>query len=276
MQTKNRRLQTGFTLIEMLVVIVIILILMGVVFRMVRMVGNRSAESVTEAKLSKLKAAVEEFYAEYGLYPPVPYYRNVADPAGNFLDKDAGAARHPETGKPWGADALVQPVRYERVWEDGGLQGKTGTFKNETWDTAPAFTFGLISFLTPRFQGAVSNAFENGLAEMMNDPQWRNYNDAVRDQPRDVRACERWAPFLKDVVSGDHRAGRTVGNTRSGYTNVFITVHDGWEHEFVYVSPPPHQSYLLFSRGRDNAYDYNDPHNRASAKNKDNIYGDGN
>ena len=57
---RNRR-RAGFTLVEMLVVIVIILVLMGVVFKMTRPSASKQAEAETVAKLERLKAALEEF-----------------------------------------------------------------------------------------------------------------------------------------------------------------------------------------------------------------------
>ena len=83
--------------------------------------------------------------------------------------------------------------------------------------------------------------------------------------------CARWMPNLKGVID----CGKTFFgiNTRvpgtyspinvdNPYPEVFpgngrqyvldgMTVYDGWGHEFYYYSPPPYQSYRLWSAGPD-------------------------
>jgi prepilin-type N-terminal cleavage/methylation domain-containing protein len=245
------RRRAGFTLVEMLVVVVIILILLGVVFKMVRPAGLQASKAQTVARLSKLKAAMEEFYAEYGQYPPVPYY-------------DLG--KKDKNGNP----LLEQPVYYEYAWKGGMRPDLTGAFEDQTEGTAPLFRFGLVSFLVTRDSGHA----DKGWPSLKNLDQWGNYNSGKNDQARDTRACKQWAPFLEGVLGrpqdydGVHRLGG------SAYTNLVYSASDGWERQFIYVSPPPHQSYLLFSKGPDGAYDSTEPENRGAKANKDNIYGD--
>lgn len=64
---QNRR---GFTLMEMLVVIVIIGILTGLLFRLHSVAGERAARAQTLARLENIKLCVEEFYRLHGNYPP--------------------------------------------------------------------------------------------------------------------------------------------------------------------------------------------------------------
>jgi prepilin-type N-terminal cleavage/methylation domain-containing protein len=250
-KTQNMKRNAGFTLVEMLVVIVIILVLMGVVFKMTRPSASKQAEAETVAKLERLKAALEEFYAEYGQYPPVPYYKNVYQRLDNSAPKDAP----------------VQPLGYEFPWKDGMRSDMTGKFRDQTWDSAPIYTFGLMSFLLPRYAGRAGD----GWSTLLDNGQWRDYNDQKGDLARDARACARWAPFLDGIITPD-TPPRGLGN--DAYTNSSHTVWDSWERDLVYVSPPPHQSYLLFSKGPDGKYDYTNPNNRDSPDNKDNIYGD--
>ena len=246
--------RAGFTLAEMLVVVVIIIILMGVVFRMLRPAGEQSARAVTVERLERLKAAVEEFYAEYGQYPPVPYYKNTKLPGSNSRILGSIA---PE-------DELVQPVRYECPSTGGMRSDMIGTLEDKQWEEAPIFTFGLMSFLVKRAGDGKWHA------SLYDHDQWRAENSINGNQPRDEAAVERWAPFLDGATYGDV-AGRGGGGS---YTNTYVSAYDGWERDFIYVSPPPHQSYLLFSRGPDGKYDYKSPGDRTIAVNKDNIYGD--
>ena len=230
--------RAGFTLVEMMVVVVIILILLGVVFQMVRPAGDKATRAKTVARLEKLKAALEEFYAEYGQYPPVPYYDN------------------------------EQPIRYEWPSKTGMRSDLIGTFKDETWGDAPLFTFGLMSFLVTRYEGRAGKTWPT----LLENAQWSDHNSSMTgDQSRDAIAIARWAPFLEGATYGDVKPRGSGGRS---YTNTFVSAYDGWENDFVYVSPPPHQSYLLFSKGPDNSYDKSDPGNRKLPANKDNVYGD--
>ena len=66
--------RSGFTLIELMVVILVVTLLAGLVFRMVALVGQSNDKAATRATLEKVGHALEEFKAQYGKYPPVPSY----------------------------------------------------------------------------------------------------------------------------------------------------------------------------------------------------------
>lgn len=240
-QTARRR---GFTLIEMIVVIVIIAILAGLVFKLTQPASKRLAKVETVAKLERLKAALEEFYADYGQYPPVP-------------DKYG-----------------PQPMGYEYPVTNGMRQDLQGSFSDKTWSRAPLFTFGLMAFLAPRYSGRASQAWPTLLQnESWTDKQWDQFNTEDDDQERDMIFARRVAPFL-DGITETHESARMVdNNVNQAYTNLYLTVQDGWDRDFIYRSAPPHQSYLLFSRGPDGAYDSESPGDRNKEANKDNIYG---
>lgn len=61
----------GFTLIEMLAVILVLALLMGMLVRLFPNISRQSEKAVTIKKLNKVAYAINEFYAEYGTYPPV-------------------------------------------------------------------------------------------------------------------------------------------------------------------------------------------------------------
>lgn len=67
----KKRYRKGFTLIEMLVVMVVIGIIMGMIFKMFSMAARSSAKANTIQVLERVANAVNEYYAEYGMYPPV-------------------------------------------------------------------------------------------------------------------------------------------------------------------------------------------------------------
>lgn len=218
--------RAAFTLVEMLVVVLLISVLAGMVFKLTGLAGDKAAKATTLARLERLKTALEEFYAEYGQYPPVPVY--------------------PDEDPP-------QPFRYEYADEEFmdsnipiAIKSIGGTWA-ESWSKAPVFTFGLMSFLVTRYQGYG----EKGYGGTRETSQWGDHNTATSsDQPRDSAAVQRWAPILKDILHGTLSDLHTTP-TGAGYTNGVVTVLDGWGREFHYESPPPHQTYRLFSGGPD-------------------------
>jgi prepilin-type N-terminal cleavage/methylation domain-containing protein len=66
----NRK-RESFTLIEMLVVIAVIAILAGIAFKMIQIAKRNADRAATIAKLEKVAHALNEYKAEYGIYPPV-------------------------------------------------------------------------------------------------------------------------------------------------------------------------------------------------------------
>jgi prepilin-type N-terminal cleavage/methylation domain-containing protein len=283
------RQRAGFTLVEMLVVVVIILILLGVVFKMLRPAGNQAAKAATIARLERLKAALEEFYAEYGQYPPVPYYKNVSE--GSGPDSNLRLRNIVPEGK------LAQPVVFEYPTTNGMSSDLTGSFKDQTWERAPLFIFGLMSFLvnrnnhTGRFNPNKPDYHkEKWYNDLFEDPQWGQNNSDRFNQTRHANAVARWWPFVADAIypkypdeAGRPDTMRFIDQNQTHY-NSFVSAKDAWpsgdaepwsfDRDFIYISPPPHQSYLLFSRGPDGKYDFDNPEDRKRPDNKDNIYGD--
>lgn len=285
------RRRAGFTLVEMLVVVVIILILLGVVFKMLRPAGNQAAKAATIARLEKLKAALEEFYAEYGQYPPVPYYKNVSEGFGP--DRKLRLRNIVPEGK------LAQPVAFEYPTTNGMSSDLTGSFEDQTWERAPLFTFGLMSFLVNRNQhtgrfnpNKPDEHREKWYIDLFYDAQWGQNNSDKFNQTRHANAVARWWPFIADEIYPDYPPDPKNGpspdikrfiDQNQTHFNSFVSAKDAWpsgddeawhwDRDFIYVSPPPHQSYLLFSRGPDGKYDFEKPGDRKSPDNKDNIYG---
>lgn len=65
--------RSGFTLIELMAVIVIIGILAGLVLGLSRFATQRAAESRTRAELQLIRNALEEYRLHFGRYPAVYY-----------------------------------------------------------------------------------------------------------------------------------------------------------------------------------------------------------
>ncbi len=95
--------RSGFSLIEMLVVIVIILILSGIVYRISSFATRRAGRARTVYELELLHNIMEEYYAVYGHYPPT---------SGNiFIDHQNETRRnvYPPTWGEYLRDPLIGP-----------------------------------------------------------------------------------------------------------------------------------------------------------------------
>ena len=69
---KNSSL-TGFTLLELLVVIVIIMFLAGITLPIVSSIQTSAKKGVTSAQISQLELALKQFESDFGFFPPESY-----------------------------------------------------------------------------------------------------------------------------------------------------------------------------------------------------------
>ncbi len=267
METTCRR-RSGFTLIEMLVVIVIIVILMGVVFKLSKGAMAKSTYAKEVKRVAILRTLIEEFYAEYGLYPPVPLY-NVG-----------GTLKQPVNF--YGAYPLVGNTgdlhAYPKKAEEGGHSPVEGCY----------FVFGLMSVFLDRGKYcnlALKMAGENSKPVLKD---WRGPGNACNDDPdyndkgeyvakipaKDKAFVKRVRPIVDQIYDGDLNVRIDPDGPGKGKSEGFKTdVYDSWGHEYVYISKPPYTTYLIFSPGPDGKYDEDNPGDRASDKNRDNVYG---
>ncbi len=227
--------RAGFTLVEMLVVVIIIAILAGMVLGLSKVGRSWQEKAVTAERLGRLRAAIEEFFAEYGKYPPV----NAAYYGG-------------------------QPFGYEYGWTNGMNVltlnlGFRGADANKAWSEAPVFTFGLMSFLATRYTGRANNldVLSPSYRDLLAMNQWGDFNLIVGDADRDREAIERWRVQIEGIDSTVKKARsvalRADASRTYPYTNLYFTVYDGWSKEFNYESRPPYISYRLWSNGPDGA-----------------------
>ncbi len=230
---RNRGTWRGFTLIEMMVVILVIMILSGILFRVTKLMQDKMARSRCVYELEQIQNALNEFYAEYGSYPPVnfveyeyeaqstntqsvymmrvflPAHNNPEDPATFFPD-----LRRPSGTWPWSSHA----------------------------DWALGYRYGLISFLYPRDQGQSYALGTRGC--------WYDM-----DTPRDVVAKASWAHYI-DAIGPDGAGGRRHDppagmESIQPYTNYVASLHDPWGGTYRYQCTPPFIRYRLWSAGPD-------------------------
>lgn len=67
---RRRAAASGFTLIELMMVVLVILLLSGMLFKLGTIIKDRSERAQTIADLANIEHALNEYYAEYGIYPP--------------------------------------------------------------------------------------------------------------------------------------------------------------------------------------------------------------
>ena len=255
----NSKFHGGFTLIEMLIVIVIIVILMGVVFRLSRAGMAKGNDARETARVAIFKALLEEFHAEYGIYPPVPVYDG------------------------------VQPLAFTGPYPKKGDSQDLRHYVNEHKDAV--FKFGLMSFFVDRKdygQRTAEIAGTTGNKEAYE--AWATCNTPWDDKgtitvsSKDSAFINRILPIRQNIgYPLDHHdiydddkpkwEGIPPEFDSNGDTVGFeVTSKDLWENEYVYICRPPYTSYQFFSKGADGKYDKDAPGDKTKPENKDNIY----
>ncbi len=226
MSRSPRRGRAAFTLVEMLVVVLIMALLIGILVRTLGGAGAQSDKAVTLAKIEKTKAAIEEFFAEYGQYPPVPFYEEddmtYYDPV--YTGNDS------VNRKSYGS---IQPVYMEYPMQYAGeMADLSGTAFLDAWPNVTKsvvdrlFTLGLTSFLFPRYETVKNNSsyFKMNATAFNKTKQWTFFTPAAIDQDRDKKAAKRWEPFLDDVVGGGEYS--RPNNTSPTHVNGGQTIRD--------------------------------------------------
>lgn len=257
--------KSGFTLIEILIVIVIIVVLTGLVFRLSKAATDKSTIARETARIQVMHSAIEEFRAEYGIYPPVE------------ADDDG-----------------VQPIAYCVPFPETLAQAQQD-------DIVDNFEFGLVSFFLNRIEGAslywsyFDNKLDKGAHASTQKEYWQKkgkntYYETDKDgtkrpavSSRDLAFIKRVKPLMVKFCNNDNftHIAETFSDedTHSRYipngnTPGKDSRTDSWGNNYVYIAPPPYTSYAFFSRGPDGKYDKDDPTDRSKPANQDNIYGD--
>jgi len=251
-RVSSLRRRDGFTLMEMLVVVIIISILAGVTLKLFKVNSNWQKKEITIQNLGKLRAAIEEYYAQYGTYPPVP--RNNSNQQALGYECPAGNDYDPVNGSTY-----YMPV----------AQAQNIVGNNNSQDQL--FHFGLISFLVDRTADrpghlnatTCSGIFDTSSAdtahqELSGPPQgtlpgsFYTANSSTNYTHAERAFIHRCAIYLDSIVTDQgNRYGidRYPAVPRFDFVNHFVTVTDGWGHELNYESNPPYRSYRLWSNG---------------------------
>ena len=241
---KNRNsgfvVRSGFTLIEMMVVILIILLLSGMIFKIASLVGSKAARARAIADIANIEYALAEYYSEYDIYPPTSENGYQYEFTGGQTDglKVILDRRNDPDSPNFVTDAGHRVVKKGEPWKWGkSKQGHLG------------YSYGLVSYLYYRDRGTQSHWYDE-------------------DTERDKAAKLKWQHFLEDLdlsTYGVKKDPEDVGlEIPQPYTNLVSIIRDPWDHGYIYESKPPYMKYTLWSKGPDGKKDTGDDINNES------------
>jgi len=232
--------RSGFTLIEMLVVVLIILMLSAMLFKIAGMVSGKAARAKAVADIANVQYALAEYYSEYNIYPPTSKNKYVYE---NTAGQDAGLKNILKTRN--------DPKKKTFITDSG----ERVVSKNEDWSWGKSkkghlgYEYGLVSYLYLRDRGGQSHWYD-------------------KDTDRDISAKIRWQHFLKDVdlhSYGLEMSPKSLGlETTHVFTNSVASMRDPWDNDYVYECKPPYMKYKFYSIGPDHANNTGDDINNDS------------
>jgi general secretion pathway protein G len=86
---KKSRRKNGFTLIEILVVLVIIMILAGIIIAAAKYAQTKAARSRAQAEIATMETALESYKNDNGIYPATQPGRPTANPTAPLYENSA-------------------------------------------------------------------------------------------------------------------------------------------------------------------------------------------
>jgi prepilin-type N-terminal cleavage/methylation domain-containing protein len=99
--------RSGFTLVEILVVVAIILLLSGMLFKVGSMLSDRANRAQALAELQQIANALEEYFANYGMYPPTQGMRYVYEAHSMQPPAMVQSADYNADGLSWGLASFL-------------------------------------------------------------------------------------------------------------------------------------------------------------------------
>ena len=202
--TVNQRERvSGFTLLELLVVITIIVVLIGFLFPAFRGIQDQAKRTQAKNDLNQIVTAISAFYTEYGYYPV---------PASTITDS---AATYPARGQYQDStnNVVFDILRYD-------------ISRDPT--TVPARNPRQVVFIEPPIAKDQANPklgirFTSGC---WYDPWGYTYNVTIDAQPGTarVRVCDKGEPGRNDIfeiqLSNGYGAAGDLGGSHPGGGNI--------------------------------------------------------
>ena len=238
MKSENSK---GFTLIELMVVIAVIAILSGVTFRLMSAAGLQKQRADTIAKMERIQNALSGYYAVYGMYPPVPFYKGTD--FSTLGSNDMGDPKYGEEaavllsrtqpfmfGYPYAkelSEYIQETIRRSKELSARGVLDPHKalgalTLGSDDWEKNRVFCFGVMSYLLPRVEmigrsGGIDRQFfesalwgkNNGSSAVGGTGAAQNKLTIMLNKQRVIEneACAKWLPnferMVDDLLSGD-------------------------------------------------------------------------
>ncbi len=177
-------MKKGFTLLEMLIVVVVLAILMGIVFRLSSIGTGSNRRTITVFRLQCLENCLSGYYAAFGSYPPVKYHGS----PNPYLEVDCHGIQGDQNGvdiftgdkgnalAQIEAACRVQPVACEFPFPEG-YKDFVDACSAEIKERANNDEYGKeednpqIKRLKEDFKVSTADIFDNGNAEEWKDIQ---------------------------------------------------------------------------------------------------------
>ncbi len=169
-------LKSGFTLVEMLVVISIISVLVAILFPVFKTARNKAAMTKCSATMVQLVMQLKAYRAEHGRYPPSPIYSTAETMyIGGF------SALYPDYIDSW--DALVCPSdrRIDHM-ETDAKDLRYSSYNGDVTDPATSWDFAHVTY---NGNGYDSDGWDLATPEVTTLPTWLSSEGrGWKDYPR--------------------------------------------------------------------------------------------
>lgn len=138
MEKARRRNSKGFTLVELLVVIVVLAVLAAIVLPKFMDSSKRSKESALKSDLKLLRNAIDLFRADTGLYPAQLSDLAASEKPANGLNTDGttGTINAGDWHGPYLQEVPLDPITGEANWTYSTTSGSVGKIHSASTDKA--------------------------------------------------------------------------------------------------------------------------------------------
>jgi len=126
MVSLNKVKQEGFTIVELLIVIVVIGILAGLVITTFNGIQQKARDTERETDIKALHSQVEAYYAQNGKYPALADMNSTTFVAANLKGLDKEAFRDPKGGTSYTLVATPAADAYAYAVTPSGCDNGTG------------------------------------------------------------------------------------------------------------------------------------------------------